>query len=135
MPTTKQILAEINAKLAAILAAVCPECEAPAVAEPVKKPWTTPFGEPGQPGGGQVFPTEEPTPAPAVEVWPVVDYSEYKIGACKSCVTYYGILNEHGFPGLVAEIRKYWDKQDTFYQPIKDFMRDYPELFPCKDCK
>jgi hypothetical protein len=127
MATQKQILAEINERLAQILAAVT-----------VKKPVSTPFGTPGQTGGGQITPEPkpEPKPEPSEVVWPDVDFSKYTPGTCKSCVTYYGILNEKGYAGLVAEIRSFWDKRETFYQPIKDFIKDYPQFFPCEeDCK
>jgi hypothetical protein len=92
-------------------------------------------------GSEWVIAPPEP-PAPTVEpqpevVWPVVDYSNprYTIGTCKTCVSYYADLYKFGFPGFVAEIKKFWDKKDTFYPQIKDFMKDYPELFPaCVDC-
>lgn len=60
MKSVRQMLEEVNAKTDRILAAVCPECATTIEAEPVKKPWTTPFGEPGQTGGGQVFPEPKP---------------------------------------------------------------------------
>jgi hypothetical protein len=82
-------------------------------------------------------PDPEPDkPKPEV-VWPEVDYSNprYTIGTCKTCVSYYSDLFKFGFPGFVAEIRKFWGQQEGFYQPIKDFIRDYPELFPkCETC-
>ncbi|HSW64872.1 MAG TPA: hypothetical protein VLH56_16410 [Dissulfurispiraceae bacterium] len=89
---------------------------------------------------GKWVPAPEPEPEPEKPkpefMWPLVDYSNsrYTIGTCKTCVSYYSELYQFGFPGLVAEIKRFWDKKDTFYQPIKDFMKDYPELFPCVDC-
>ena len=85
-----------------------------------------------------IAPPEPPAPPeePAPEVaWPVVDYSNprYTIGTCKTCVSYYSELYKFGYPGLVEEIKKWWDKQATFYPQVKDFIRDYPELFPMSD--
>jgi hypothetical protein len=95
----------------------------------------SPFGEPGKPSEGQIIPkAPEPKPEPKEVVWPVVDFSKYTIGTCATCVSYHSLLSEYGYAGLVAEIKKYWDKRETFYQPMKDFMAKYPEFFPCKDC-
>lgn len=78
----------------------------------------------------------KPEPAkPAADVWPVVDFSKYQPGTCRSCVSYYDDLNRLGFAGFVAEIKKFWGQGITFSKPVLDFIKDYPQFFPCADCK
>jgi hypothetical protein len=67
--------------------------------------------------------------APVVVPEPAsIDYSVYVDDPLKS---YYTYVKEYGGPkGLVEQIMYNIILKDTFYAPIKEFMKDYPSFFP-----
>lgn len=66
--------------------------------------------------------------APGMSPISEIDYSIYISNPTKS---YYSYVQEYGGPkGLTAEIMSHILMKDTFYDPIIDFMIDYPSFFP-----
>lgn len=90
----------------------------------------------------EVAPDTEPEPEPKPVVWPEAGltcndftfsgteaYAQYIRKHMKTCCD-----AKAGAAGLVAECRAYWEKRDTFYEPIKAFIAQWPQYFPCVEC-
>jgi hypothetical protein len=80
----------------------------------------------------QNVPIVDPTkPAPIVvpsvdERVSKMDFSGFVDDPAKS---YHSLIVAKTIKGLVYEILSNWSLRETFYQPVKDFMADWPQYF------